>query len=197
MAIEEQYDSQHFLVDSINILLETIGEEPISTLDDVDNVLEAQLAMKAIIEAKRNILSKGWDINTDSGYSFNPDNEGYINIPPHVLDLNVVGSNIIIRDWKLYDKDNKTRVFTEPVSCEVIWNLDFDTLTHPLRYYITIVAARRFQARLISDQSLYAFTKEDENDALISAKQSNGFTGEFNLLDSNYGTNNFNVLSRL
>lgn len=44
MAIENQYDSQHFLVKSINILLETIGELPISTLDDVANILEAQIA---------------------------------------------------------------------------------------------------------------------------------------------------------
>lgn len=196
MAIDYEFDSQHFLIDSVNILLQTIGEEPIETLEDVNSILEAKLAMSAIMEAKRNVLARGWDINTDDDFSFNPDVSGFINIPPHVLDLNVDGSNIIIRDWKLYDKDNKTRVFSEPVSCQVIWNLDFNTLTHPLRHYITMVAARRFQARMITDVSLYQFTKQDEQDALIDAKRSNAYTGEFNLLNGTYGTNSFNLLSR-
>ena len=193
MAIEEQYDSQHFLVDSINILLETIGELPISTLEDIDSVLEADLASEAIIEAKRFILSDGWDINTDDDYEFVPDTEGYINIPPHVLDINVLGQNIVIRDWKLYDKDNQTRVFEEPVACQVVWNLDFETLPHPMRYYITVMAARRFQARFISDTNMYRFTQEDEKMAMIQAKKSDGFTKEYNMLNSGYATG-FKVL---
>lgn len=193
MAIEEQYDSQHFLVESINILLETIGELPISTLEDINNVLEAELAEKAIIEAKKNILSRGWDVNTDTDFNFNPDSSGYINIPPHVLDINVSGENIIMRDWKLYDKDNQTRIFDAPVSCEVVWNLDFNTLPHPLRYYITMVAARRFQARYISDVNMYKFTQADEQSAMVLAKKSNGFTKEYNILSGSYGSN-FTVL---
>lgn len=193
MAIDAEYDSQHFLVESINILLETIGELPIETLEDIDSILEAQQAEKALIEAKKFVLSKGWDVNTDTDFEFQPDTEGYINIPPHVLDINVSGSNIIMRDWKLYDKDNKTRIFDEPVACEVVWNLEFDTLPHPLRYYITVMASRRFQARYISDENLYKFTREDESMALIQAKKSNGFTAEYNIFNGIHASN-FNIL---
>lgn len=193
MSIEQQYDSQHFLVESINILLETIGEYPIETLADINSVLEAKLAESSIIESKKFILSKGWDVNTDSNYSFQPDENGYINIPPHVLDINVEGQNIIMRDWKLYDKDNKTRKFDSPVSCSVVWNLDFNTLPHPLRYYITVSAARKFQARYISDENIYRFTQEDEQLALIQAKKSNGFTAEYNIFNTGHASD-FNIL---
>lgn len=191
MAIENQYDSQHFLVKSINILLETIGELPISTLDDVANILEAQVAESVIIESKMTVLGYGWDVNTDTNYEFIPDLTGAIVVPPHALDIRS-GENIVLRDWKLYDKSRHSRVFDAPVSCTVIWNLDFDTLPHPLRYYITTKAARIFQARVISDNSIYGFTQEDEQNALIAAKKSDGFTGQYNMLTGDYA-NNFSV----
>lgn len=190
--IENQYDSQHFLVRSINILLETINELPISTLEDLDNILEAQIAESVIIEAKMAVLSTGWDINTDTNYEFVPDENNNIVVPPHVLDIRS-GADIIIRDWMLYDKANHTRIFDAPVTCDVKWNLNFDSLPHALRYYITIKAARMFQARMVSDRNMHQFTQEDEQMALMSAKVSNGFTGDYNMLDSGHATN-FEVL---
>ncbi len=193
MAIEEQYDSLHFLADSINILLQTIGELPITSLEDVDNILEAQIAQKVIFEAKQTILSEGWEVNTDVNYPFLPDTNGFIPVPPHCLEIKS-GKNIILRDWQLYNKTTHSRIFDAPVSCSVTWNLGFETLPHALRYYITIYAARIFQARMISDKAMYNFTKEDESTALVRAKNSNGYLGEFNMLDSDHA-NTFNILS--
>ena len=183
MAISTEYDSTHFIVDAINILLQTINELPIETLEDIDNILEAQIAQSVIIEAKKAILTEGWDINTDTNYPFQPTTDGIITIPAGVLDLRV-GSTIIVRDWMLYDKVRHSRKFTETQFCDVTWNLDFNTLPHAIRYYITLVAAQKFQARMITDSTMYSFTTEDINNALIVAKQSNGFTSNFNMLDT-------------
>lgn len=196
MAIVEQYDSQHFLIDSINILLQSIGELPIETLDDVDNVLEAQLATDTLWESKRNILAVGWDLNTDTEYEMNPETDGTINVLAQILDVTVEGSNIVVRGNKLWDKDNNTPYFDGPVYCTIKWNLDFDTLTHPLRHYITCHAAKKFCMRLTGDTNQYSYWDEEEKKALIAAKQSNGFTGQFNLLSSGSYSSNFNILSR-
>lgn len=193
MALDIEFNSQHFIAESVNILLQTIGELPITSLEDIDNVLEAQIAKSNIIEAKRIILSMGWNVNTDTSMSFTPDANGYIAIPTNVLDIKS-DSNITMRNWALYDKSTQSRIFTEPVSCDVIWNQDFDTLPHALRYYITIYAARMFQARQISDSNMYRFTQEDEQKALVAAKHSNGYVSEFNILNSSYASNNFTVL---
>lgn len=192
MALDIEFNSQHFIAGAVNILLQSIGELPIETLEDIDNVLEAKIAKDVLIESKNTILSMGWNINTDSDYTLYPDSNGKIIIPPHVLDIKS-GSTITVRDWMLYDKDNKTRIFTSPVSCDIIWNQEFNSLPHAIRYYITIFASRVFQARQISDQFMYKFTQEDENRALIAAKHSNGFTSEFNILNSSYA-GNFTVL---
>jgi hypothetical protein len=188
----EEYNSQLFLLSSVNIILESIGELPLENEEDVDAILEARIARSSLIEAKLEVLSMGWDINTDDGYTFYPDTNGFISIPTTVLDIRS-GDNIVVRDWQLYDKANFTRKFTEPVQCDVKWNLDFNSLPHPIRYYITIKAARRMQGRNIGDSNAYSFTQQDEQSALIAARNSEGYTGQYNVLSGDFSAQ-FNIL---
>ena len=68
-----EFDSQKFMLNSVNILLQTIGELPIEDEADIDAILEARIARDVIIEAKQNVLSEGWDLNTDTDYPLYPD----------------------------------------------------------------------------------------------------------------------------
>lgn len=185
--ILDEYDSSKLLLASINILLQTINELPIEDEAGLLNSTTGQLAEATINEVKKAVLSEGWDFNTDKGYNFPPDINGVIAIPANVLDIVASSSNIIMRDWRLYDRDAQTFEFEDAVSCDVVWNMDFNSLTHPIRHYITIRAARIFQARTIGDQASYAYTKADEESAYTSAKASHVRTGKFNMLSSNYG----------
>lgn len=189
--IVDENDSSKLLLSAINTLLQTINELPIETTDDLSNSTTAQLAEMTINEVKREVLSMGWDFNTDEKYPFPPDINGNINIPANVLDIVASnGKNFIMRDWRLYNKDEFTFVFDEAVPCDVVWNADFNSLTHPLRHYITIKAARVFQARTIGDQVAYAYTVKDEDEAYIAARRSEGRTGRYNMLESEFGVMN-------
>lgn len=189
--ILDENDSSKLLLTAINILLQTISELPIETTTDLSNSTTGQLAELTINEVKKEVLSQGWHFNSDFGYPFPPDTNGVITVPYNVLDIVASGAgNYVMRDWKLYDKDNFTFNFTEAIPCDVIWNMDFNALTHPIRHYITIKAARIFQARTIGDQTMYAYTLKDEEDAYLSAKFSEGRTGRYNMLESEYGSLN-------
>jgi hypothetical protein len=190
--IVDENDSSKLLLSAINTLLQTINELPIESTDDLANATTAQLAEMTINEVKREVLSQGWHFNTDKSYPFPPDVSGSINIPANVLDIVASGGkNYIMRDWRLYDKDNFSNKFDDAVDCDVVWNMDFNALTHPIRHYITIKAARVFQARTIGDQVAYAYTVKDEEDAYLSAKFSEGRTGRYNILESEeYGVLN-------
>lgn len=185
--IQNEYDSSKLLLTAINVLLQTINELPIETDADLANSTTGQLAEMTIIEVKKAVLATGWDFNTDSGYLFPVDATGEIPIPLNVLDI--VGTNkpIIMRDWRLYDKGTSSSKFTEPVACDVVWDMDFNSLTHPIRHYITIRAARVFQARTIGDASSYTYTAKDEEDAFLSAKMSEERTGKYNMLTASFG----------
>ena len=188
--ILDEYDSSKLLLTAINILLQTINELPIESTEDLANSTTGQLAEMTINEVKKEVLSQGWHFNSDKGYPFPPDSNGIIAIPSNVLDIAAVSENIIMREWKLYDKENYTFEFDDAVECDVVWNMDFNSLTHPIRHYVTIKAARIFQARTIGDQAVYAYTTKDEEDAYLSAKFSESRTGKYNMLTSQYGAQN-------
>lgn len=185
--ILDEYDSSKLLLTAINTLLQTINELPIESADDLAYSETGKLAEMTIIETKKEVLSQGWNFNTDKEYPFPPDTAGIIAVPPNVLDIVASNDAIIMREWKLYDRQNFTFEFDEPVKCTVVWDVDFNSITHPLRHYITIKAARVFQGRTIGDQTAYAYSQKDEEDAYLTARYSEARTGKFNMLTSQYG----------
>ena len=184
-----EIDNQKLLLSAVNILLQTINEQGLEDDEDLAVSLEGKEAVKVLTETKNTVLARGWDFNTDEGYKLTPDSSGFIQVPYNVLDISGVSKSIVMREWNLYDKDNQTRKFDEPVSCNIVWNANFNDITHPIRHYITIRAARVFQARMIGDGNQYTFTQQDEQLALIDAKESEGRTGKYNMLESSFGIN--------
>lgn len=180
-------DSQKFLLDSVNILLSSINELAINDDVELAEIIEAQKASDVLEEVKKSVLSQGWDFNTDDDWEFAPDVDGYISIPANILDIASTDSDIVMRDWRLYSKKGKTAKFTQAIKCKVIWDMDFNSLTHALRHYITIRASRIFQYRMIGDGAQFDFSEEDEHHAYISARRSDGRTAGYNMLTSFYG----------
>ena len=190
-TLDQQYDSSKFFLASINVMLQMINELPVSDDVELAEILEAQLASSVLIETKKEVLAEGWDINSDKAYSFPQDSDGYIPIPANVLDISSSDANVIMRNWRLYNKSEQTSLFDEPQSMDVIWDLDFNSLTQPIRNYITIRASRKFQARTVMDTNVYGYTQADEEDAHGIARRSEGFTGRYNMLNSEYGQDNY------
>ena len=171
-------------------MLQMIGELPITDDVDLSNIIEAQVAQQVLIETKRDVLSNGWDFNMDIGYSFPQDSTGYISVPANILDISDSNGDIILRDWKLYSKSNQSALFDEPQSMDVIWDLDFNSLSHPFRNYITIRAARIFAMRTVQDSTIASYTQADEDKAEINLRRSEGFTSKPNMLTGTYGQDN-------
>ena len=175
------------LLGAVNILLETINQLPIEEEADYEFVIKARQAKSKIKEVTRAVLSEGWDFNQDNDWIFPLDLNSKVPVPSNVLDITAKRSDVIMRDWMLYSKKDQSFVFEEEVSCDVVWLFDFDTLTHPIRHYITIRAARIFAARTIGDEKAIKFNEVDEEDARLAARRSETRTGQYNMLNSGYG----------
>jgi len=174
-------ESHKIKVAAINVMLQHINELPIENLEDLNSVYEARVAEGILEEVTSDVLSEGWDFNTDKDWNFAPDTTGQINIPVNVLDVTADNNNVIMRNWSLYDREGKTFQFTEAQSCVVVWNVEFNALTHPLRKYINIRAARIFQIRMIGDREGYGFSEKEEIEARNAAKISDDRTGGFSM----------------
>ena len=189
-SLDQQYDSSKFFLASVNVMLQMINELPVSNDVELAEILEAQVASSVLIETKKEVLSDGWDFNQDKDYEFPQDSNGFIAVPANVLDISSTDGNIIMRNWNLYSKKDQTAIFDKPQKMDVIWDLDFNTLSHPIRHYITIRAALKFQARTIMDTNVYGYSQKDEENAYIVARRSEGFTGRYNMLTDAYGQDN-------
>lgn len=188
MAYSEfEQDTSKLLLDAVNVLLQMIGEPPIDSEDDYEDVLEAKIALDVIKEAKREILSEEWDINTDDEYTLAVGADNKIPVPFNVLSISSSDGDLIVREWLLYSKSNQTQNFTEPQTVKIIWDVPFNNLTHALRNYVTISAARKFQARQIMDRLVYSYSEVDEGRARVLAKKEDRRTSKPNMYNSPYG----------
>jgi hypothetical protein len=161
-------------LEAVNRMLASIGQAPVNTLE-VSGVGDASKAAQQLLETARDVQSVGYSWNTDENFELAPDGDGAILLPNGTLDVDASAAttNVVVRrhptldQLTLYDVDNQTFTFTEPVSVTIIWGFDFNDLPMPARAYIATAAARRFQAQTVSSTVLDKFNAEDEGRAFL------------------------------
>lgn len=189
--MSEVIETDKLLLDAVNILLQTINELPIESEEDYDVVMEARMAKNTLIETKRDVLSERWKFNVDTNYLLPLDSENHIPVPANILDLqDAIGDDLVVRNGLLYSKKNQSHYFEEEQRVNITWDVDFNTLPHAIRKYVTIRAARIFVARTIGDQAAVTYTAVEEQNALVAARRSEGYVGKYNMFKSGYGVNN-------
>ena len=152
-------------LDAVNIILRNDGEAPVATLEEAgfDEAADAQAALE---EVSRTVQDGGWAFNTDFNRKLSPDLNGDIVLPADTLWVKPTyvdeAMTVVERGRKLYDLVDNTYTFTKAVHLDVCQMLDFADLPSAARYYITIRAARVYQARSTGSGSQNAFTEQDE-----------------------------------
>lgn len=162
------------LLEAVNIVLDNDGEAPVASLDE-SGFSEAARALARINEVSRLVQTDGWAFNTDYAREFTPAVNGEISLAETTIQVRPAylsaGRNLIERGRKLYDSDENTYVFTSKVYLDVIECLEWDDLPAYVRHYITIRAARIYQARGTGSPQQNSFTQQDEVEAMVSFKR--------------------------
>ena len=158
---------------AVNTMLEVIGESPINSLSDLPPV-DATTAKNILEETSKDIQCKGWNFNREYGYPLRPDALTHqIILPDNFIHVEVRGHDLVIRGNRLYDRKNHTYKFDllKTYKADIIQILPFADLPEQARHYITIRAARIFQARAIGSETLHSFSQEEEYRALAELKR--------------------------
>ena len=153
-------------LEAVNIMLAAIAEAPINSLTGLLPV-DAVTAQSTLTEFNKEVQSEGWSFNTETDVTLTRDGSNQISLPSNVLR---VDANIhqhptidpIQRGLKLYDRQNNKFEFDEDLICTVVYFRTFDEIPEQAKRYINIKAARVFVDRLVGDQGLRTYTKEDE-----------------------------------
>lgn len=175
---------------AVNSMLFTIGESPVNTLEG-GTVVDAVTAEQVLDDVSREVQSEGWVFNLEKEYpltrqAFAP----YVFYVPDtalMCDPSDKSSKVIVRGNRLYDLENHTFEFpsTTTIDCDIIWRMDFEDLPETARRYITIRAARIFQAGAVGSETLYSFGERDEYQARARFRKANSRVRDKNLLTGN------------
>ncbi len=180
-------------LESINEMLGMIGEAPVSSIDigSPDAIIADQLLTKQT----RQVNERGWWFNTEVKFPLKPDTDGFIYLPADCLrvdegkiyyDTYGDAPNVAQRGNRLYDRENRTYVFTQTttVYADMVIDLPFEEIPEVSKEYITIRAGRMFQDRTIGDQQQHGYQQVDEQTAYVRLRQAELEASDFNFYNN-------------
>jgi hypothetical protein len=152
-------------LEAVNSVLASVGGRPVNSISAParQDVIQA---VAALDETSRMVQNKGWYWNRENEVTLTPDGDGFLNVPSTALrcrvsaiELNSTTRHYIFRDSRLYNRTDRTFVFTSNVKVDLIHIHPFDELPDPARWYIWARAGAVFQARHVSSEIVFRFTE--------------------------------------
>ena len=178
-------------LEAVNVILNTIGEAPISSLEGALPV-DGTVAKNVLSEINREVQSAGWHFNTSYEVSLPKDTNNKIPIGTNVVRIELdpyihdrTKINVVQRGNYLFNIAKNTDIFEDNIEkAKVVYLLPFDDIPEQAKRYITIRAGRVFHDRTLGANTLHKFTKEDEGQALALLKQAETATGDYSIFDT-------------
>lgn len=150
-------------LEAINDMLSLIAETPLASLDEVEGVVDAQIASQILNRVSRTVQEEQWDWNTEKNYSLAPDVDGIIVLPSNYLSVDPVDQSrdYVPRAGKLWDRDKQTFTIGDSVIVTLRLYLAFEDLPPAARNYITAKAGRMFENRVRGDSTSHQINEND------------------------------------
>lgn len=179
------------LLEAVNICLQNIGEQPVNSLEN-QQIVEATMAERTILEFHKEGQTRGWSWNTEYGYEFVKNNAtNKMVVPANVVswapDAYEWDGRFQLRGQTVYDKEKRTSILGSDITtlkADVVWLLPWDECPEAFNRWITIRSARVFSDRVLSSDSIFKYTAVDEQAALVELQrveleqaQANSLTG--------------------
>jgi hypothetical protein len=169
-------------------MLDAIGESPVNTLSGI-RLSDAAEAVRKLDEVAAQVQNVGWHCNTEENVRLLPDSNGNVNLPTNTLRCDTTGASsaidVVIRGTKLYNRADRTLVFTSATYVDLILELPFEELTFALKNYVLHRAGRIYQEGAESSIALDKFTKRNEDDAYAQLLDEEAENEDANLLRNN------------
>lgn len=175
--------------DAINEILLSLNELPLDIDDLVEDVQTAVIVDKELEIARKKILSQGWYFNKTTR-ELTPNVDGYIIVPNNFFSVDPTdgASNIVVRDWKLFNKEDMTFIFTDTVTCDVVEDITFDDIPFTVADYIVQTASLRAYINIIGNSEDVNVRKEEIMQARLLAIKENARMIDGNVLNGTFVT---------
>lgn len=174
-------------LEAVNLALATIGESPVSSLNTTGD-LHISMAIQFIYDTSREVQTVGYHFNYEEEYPLSLNTNNELVVPPDTLSAAVSpidnAYDVVMRGTRLYDRKNHTYTFSNTIRVDITFFLPWDYLPQPARQYIAIVAARRFQRRVLGDEAIEKVTAVEEMAAKAQLEDFEVSARKYNLADN-------------
>ena len=175
-------------LDAVNQMLQSIGQSPVNTLA-VTGVKDVNIARQTLHNTLREVLTRGYDFNSDDQYPLTRDVNGKVAIPANALKVDPCEARFRYVERvdpadevrRFYDRDKHTFVLTSDVKVDIVWFFPYVEIPQAARAHIAHKAGRIFQAGAVGSRILYEYTKEREMETLAELERSHLQTLDANL----------------
>lgn len=167
---EAQWDMSVEL-DAVNDIMSAIGESPVMTLAGDANI-DVVNARRLLNKCNRQIQSAGYTFNIDEVDLLPDTYSSLIPYLPEYLSVTTEGGTVLSnRGGYVYDRENKTDIFTGPLSVTLKVLRPFEDMPVPFQIYIVAMASRMFNTRFFGAPELSADLERDEQIALMRVNE--------------------------
>ena len=173
-------------IDAINRMLRYIGELPIPsavTIDSLPEGHEAVIARTILQETLREEQENKWWFNTFV-MNFVPDTDGYVTLPPNLIAFDE-NTEYFVEGGNLYNKDEMTGVFNDPVELTARLEITFDNIPDVFRTYVVLVASKLLHVYLNGDETTQKELDNKVNLQRIKVEREHLKQSKFNLVRGN------------
>lgn len=181
------------LLDAVNSILDSIGEESVDTLDQEANADVAN-AMRLLQITSAEVQAVKWAFNVDETFELVPEaTTGKIAYLPHYLDITTAGGTPYVnRGGFLWDRLAKTDTFTGRLVVTMVEQVPFEELPLVFRQFITYKTAFRFNNKYYGEQGVTQSTVEAMRDLEFQCLAYELDYGGYNLftMDPDFQTKN-------
>ena len=169
-------------LDAINDMLAAVGEAPVNTLEDSQNV-DVENAIRVLEKINRQVQSKGWSFNHVDEAKLNRDvTTNKIKWQDDILYIvGTDGTKYVQRGEYVYDFDNQKDTFDSDIEVELIRLVDFDYMPIVARDYIVAKAARIFQSQTLDDDSIGQNLLSQEQEAWAALQEYEMELGDYSM----------------
>jgi hypothetical protein len=188
------------LLEAVNVLLATIGEAPVATLEDEANA-EAVMAERTILEFHKEGQVRGWSWNREGAFRYLRDiSTNEIVVPANVVSFAPCqyehAHRYQLRGLRVYDTQERSFEHDIPwLEADIVTLLPWDDCPEPYNRWVTIRSGRVFSDRVLSSDSIARYTSEHESKAWAVLLQAEDAQSQPNVLTGGPGLSPFPTFS--
>lgn len=175
-------------LEACNEMLLAIGQAPVNTLE-VSGIRDVSVAVTILDNVSREVQSSGHTFNTFTE-TLTPTANGFLLVASDVLSIDAADPRqdvvpVVDADDgvnKLFNIEEGTNVFTDPLEVEVVKLLPFESLPQHARKYILALAKLRFQASVVGSNLLNDLIGQELNMAYAAFRRAELLQQDNNIL---------------